>query len=94
MNVVLGPLFAFTHIELGGLSWGPPRIALFVSWAGIFQAFWLLVLMPSIEERLGSLRLTRWCFHFWPLWFTLPIFASLLAHNGKSGWAYALMIFS
>lgn len=50
----LWPLWAFTDTARGGLSWDPPQIGFFSSVTGLFQAFWLLIIMPILDKRYGT----------------------------------------
>lgn len=86
------PLWAYTPVRLGGLGWSPPFIASIISFAGLFQAFWLLILMPILDKRLGTRTLTRLCFGAWPLFFAAPILVNRLARGGHLTAVYAVML--
>ncbi|EJT99023.1 MFS general substrate transporter [Dacryopinax primogenitus] len=55
------PLFAYTPISLGGWSFTPPQISLYLAAGGAGQAFWILLVFPPMQHRIGTgnvLRLT------------------------------------
>lgn len=88
----LVPLWAYTPVKLGGLGWSPPLIAGIISFAGLFQAFWLLVMMPILDKRIGTRALTRCCFAVWPCFFMVPILANRLALRGLWTEVYGVMV--
>jgi hypothetical protein len=87
------PLFCFTPVELGGLSFAPAQIALLIAVAGAAQSVWVLAVMPPLDRRLGTRTLLRCCFAIWPIGFLMPIGANQLARHGNLNAMYALMAF-
>jgi MFS family permease len=73
------PVFAFTPIEYGGLSFSPVLISTFLASLGISQTFWSLAVFPSLHRRLGTQRTVQAITTYYPLVFlNFPIFNFLL----------------
>lgn len=77
---------------MSGLGWTPPYIAGIIAFAGMFQAFWLLVLMPILDKRVGTQKLTSTCFAIWPAFFAAPILANQLARRALWEFVYTVMV--
>lgn len=89
--IALVPLWAYTPVEMSGLGWTPPYIAGIIALAGIFQPFWLLLIMPILDKRMGTQKLTRACFAVWPAFLAAPILANQVARRGWWDAVYAVM---
>lgn len=78
----VSPVFQFTSIKLGGLSFSPRQISLFLAIGGLSQALWMLLAFPYLQSRLGTGRLLRICVAGWPCFSALyPILNELLRHG-------------
>ncbi|EIN12458.1 MFS general substrate transporter [Punctularia strigosozonata HHB-11173 SS5] len=76
------PIWLFTPVHLGGLNFPPSQIAVLIALAGFSQSLWLLLAMPPLDKALGTYRLLRICFTFWPWFLLTPIAVSLMARAG------------
>lgn len=85
------PLWAYTPVEMSGLGWTPPYIAGIIALASIFQPFWFLMI-PLLDKRLGTQKLTSTCFAAWPAFFAAPILANQLARRGCWKAVYPVMV--
>ncbi|KAK1834234.1 MFS general substrate transporter [Podospora conica] len=78
----IAPVFWFTPIPLGGLSFTPLQIALFMGLGGLSQAIWILVVFPPLQHRIGTNGVMRWCATAYPVFFVaFPAFNLLLARG-------------
>lgn len=78
------PVFMYTPVHLGGLHLSPPWISLFMAVGGASQAFWLLIIFPSLHNRVGTRGILRFCAFLWPFFFLAnPISNILLRHGHK-----------
>ncbi|KAI1865305.1 uncharacterized protein JN550_008353 [Neoarthrinium moseri] len=55
------PVFWFTPVALGGFGFEPYQISAFMALTGFSQAFWLLVIFPPLQHRLGTNGVMRAC---------------------------------
>ncbi|KZT61777.1 MFS general substrate transporter [Calocera cornea HHB12733] len=53
------PLFAYTPIALGGWSFSAPQISLYLAAGGAGQAFWILLVFPPLQHRIGTGNVLR-----------------------------------
>ncbi|EIN12346.1 MFS general substrate transporter [Punctularia strigosozonata HHB-11173 SS5] len=88
--MALLPLWLFTPVDLGGLSFSPSGISVIFASIGFSQSVWLLVVMPPLERSLGTYRLLRSCFTYWPLGFLMPILANQFAKRNNSAGVYLI----
>lgn len=86
----IAPLFWFTPIELGGLSFSPFQIALFMGLAGLAQAVWILVVFPPLQRRIGTNGVMRVCGNFYPIFFAVCPLFNLLLRSGHSNLFWGL----
>jgi hypothetical protein len=78
----VNPVFLYTPINLGGLSFTPQLIAAFTALAGASQAIWLLVVFPRLHKRAGTGRILFYCACAWPVFFASSVaFNTLLRHR-------------
>lgn len=84
-------MFAFTPVELGGLAFRPPDIAILIAFAGLAQSIWLLVVMPPLDRAFGTRRLMRFCYLAWPWIFVMPVLANRVALTGSRAGVWAIM---
>ncbi|KAK8041515.1 Efflux pump [Apiospora phragmitis] len=59
-------IFWFTSVELGGIEFTKFQIGLFMALTGVSQAFWLLVVFPPLQHRLGTNGVMRLCANCYP----------------------------
>lgn len=87
----VNPVFAYTPIELGGLSFTPELIAAATALAGASQATWLLLIFPRLHKRVGTGRVLFYCACAWPIFFASSVvFNTLLRHGLRAAfWATA-----
>jgi hypothetical protein len=62
-----------------------------IALAGLSQSFWLLVVMPPLDKKLGTRRLLRTCFVVWPWLFVLPPLSNVFAQRGQWLLAYGMI---
>jgi hypothetical protein len=78
----VNPVFLYTPIRLGGLSFTPELIAACTALAGASQAIWLLLVFPRLHKRVGTGRVLFYCACAWPLFFASSVaFNTLLRHG-------------
>lgn len=78
----ISPVFLFTPVDLGGFGLAPYQISIFMAVAGGSQAFWLLVVFPPLQKRIGTNGVIRACACAYPIFFCgLPIGNLLLRNN-------------
>ncbi|KAF2028576.1 MFS general substrate transporter [Setomelanomma holmii] len=87
----VNPVFAYTPIALGGLSFSPELIAAMTALAGASQAIWLLLIFPRLHKRVGTGQMLYYCAFAWPVFFASSVvFNTLLRHDLKAAfWATA-----
>jgi hypothetical protein len=87
----VNPVFMYTRIHLGGLSFTPQLIAAFTALAGASQAIWLLLVFPRLHKRVGTGRILFYCACAWPVFFASSVvFNVLLRHRFVAAfWATA-----
>ncbi|KAI0968599.1 major facilitator superfamily transporter [Xylaria arbuscula] len=80
------PVFWATSIDLGGLSFSPLQISLFMALTGLSQAIWLLIFFPPLQHRLGTNGLMRICGAAYPFFLGLmPILNAVLRLHTQPG---------
>ncbi|KAJ7617228.1 MFS transporter [Roridomyces roridus] len=84
------PLFWFTSVDLGGLSFTPLQISLFLGLSGLAQAIWLIP-FPMLQQRYGTAGVLRGCTYIWPIVMALNPLANLLLKQGPA-WLTAFYI--
>ncbi|KAL5383505.1 hypothetical protein DPSP01_005901 [Paraphaeosphaeria sporulosa] len=78
------PVFMYTPVHLGGLELSPEWQSIFMALGGLSQAFWLLLLFPSLHKRIGTGGVLRFSAIIWPIFFTTdPICNIFLRHGLK-----------
>ncbi|KAJ7153038.1 MFS transporter [Mycena crocata] len=77
------PVFCFTAIPLGGFGFTPFQISWFLGASGAAQAFWLLVIFPPLQLRLGTKRLLTIIALIYPAGFVIM---PLLNFSLRQGW--------
>ncbi|KAK1811798.1 hypothetical protein LTR12_013809 [Friedmanniomyces endolithicus] len=78
----VSPLYQFTSIENGGLSFSDAQIAVFIAVAGVSQAAWMLIGFPPLQRWLGTGRLLRACVAFQPFFMaSYPLLNELRRHR-------------
>lgn len=78
----ISPLYLFTPVDLGGYGLEPYQISIFMAVAGGSQAFWLLVVFPPLQKRIGTNGVIRLCARAYPFFFAgLPLGNILLRKN-------------
>ncbi|KAK8017799.1 tetracycline-efflux transporter [Apiospora rasikravindrae] len=60
------PVFWFTSVELGGFAFTKFQIGMFMAMTGVSQAFWLLVVFPPLQHRMGTNGVMRLCANCYP----------------------------
>lgn len=85
------PVYLYTPIELGGYGLEPYQISIFMAVAGGSQAFWLLVVFPPLQKRIGTNGVIRACAIAYPVFFAgMPLGNILLrADRATAFWAIA-----
>lgn len=80
----IAPLFMYTPIGLGGLSFTSPQIAFFLCLNGLAQTIWVLLIFPPLQHRIGTLGVIRMCATAYPVWFLMqPLFNLLLRQEDE-----------
>ncbi|KAK0797451.1 hypothetical protein LTR75_009853 [Friedmanniomyces endolithicus] len=78
----VSPLYQFTSIENGGLSFSDAQIAVLIAVAGVSQASWMLIGFPPLQRWLGTGRLLRACVAFQPFFMaSYPLLNELRRHG-------------
>ena len=78
----VSPVFQFTSIAKGGLSFDDRQIAIFLAVAGGSQALWMLLVFPPVQRRFGTGNVLRACTVFWPVLIVLfPAYNEMLRHG-------------
>lgn len=68
------PLFCFTPVRDGGLSFSESQIGTSMSIRAVGTIIAQLLAFPWLQRRFGSLKLYRWCMILWiPAYIGLPI---------------------
>ncbi|KAJ4369708.1 hypothetical protein N0V83_005471 [Neocucurbitaria cava] len=85
------PVFQYTPISLGGLSFSPELIAGFTGISGASQAAWLLLVFPFLHRKFGTGKILLWCALAWPVFFAVGPVLNLELRYGKKAlfWASA-----
>lgn len=76
------PVFWFTSVELGGLQFTKFQIGLFMALTGVSQAFWLLVVFPPLQHRLGTNGVMRLCANLYPFFLGTNALLNVLRRAG------------
>ncbi|KAH8664547.1 MFS general substrate transporter [Xylariales sp. PMI_506] len=89
----IAPVFWFTPIELGGVGFTPFQTSIFMGETGFSQAFWLLVLFPPLQHRLGTNGILRACGIAYPFSMGINVLISLLlrAQGGHTALSYTFI---
>lgn len=78
----VNPVFLYTPIELGGLSFSPQWISLVITIAGASQALWMLLAFPPLQRRTSTGTVLRGCCVVWPIGMAVyPFLNELLRHG-------------
>ncbi|KAK4555355.1 hypothetical protein LTR86_007652 [Recurvomyces mirabilis] len=78
----VSPVFLFTSINKGGLSFDDRQIAIFLAVAGGSQALWMLLVFPPVQRRFGTGNVLRVCTLLWPAMVAMfPVYNELLRHG-------------
>ncbi|KAJ6256261.1 Efflux pump azaK [Drechslerella dactyloides] len=77
------PLFWYTPIALGGLNLSPLQISMFMAFNGLAQAVWLLLVLPPLQNRIGTTGVLRACATAYPIFLSIPPALNLLRCNGS-----------
>lgn len=77
-NIIVVPVFWFTHVKLGGYGFEPLQISLLMGATGMSQSLWTLLAFPPLQRRWGTGGVLRGCTIFWPLFFAIPPFSNFL----------------
>lgn len=78
------PVWLYTPVELGGLSFSPAFIAGALAAGGGAQALWLLLVFPPLHKRVGTGGVLRLCAWAWPIFFAVnPVDNVLLRYGLK-----------
>lgn len=88
----VSPVFLFTSVERGGLSFDPTQISYYLAGAGASQALWMLLAFPPLQRRLGSGNLFRVCAVVWPLFMAAYPVANELARRDHWTALYVLLV--
>lgn len=79
----LVPVVLYTPISLGGLSFSPTGISLFMAVNGASQALWLILVFPRLHKRFGTKGVMWGCAVTWPWFFASYIGLSTLLREGS-----------
>ncbi|KAI0123320.1 MFS general substrate transporter [Xylariales sp. AK1849] len=85
------PVFWFTSVPLGGLGFTPLLISIFMGLAGFSQAFWLLVIFPPLQHRLGTNGVMRLCAVAYPFAMAVSPLMNLGLRSGARTLFWVLM---
>lgn len=78
----IAPVFWFTSPQNGGFGFDERKISLFLSLCGVSQAFWLLVIFPPLQRRIGTGGVLRACASVYAFFYLAnPVF-NLLIRTG------------
>ncbi|CAI4217757.1 unnamed protein product [Parascedosporium putredinis] len=79
------PIALYTPVKLGGFGWGskPSMISLVMAVEGASQTLWLLLAFPSLQRRLGTKIVMRWCAIAYPFTFLGYILLNYLLRTGS-----------
>ena len=89
------PTFLYTPIEEGGIGFDPTWISYTIALAGASQALWLLLVFPSLQKKIGTGNLLRYCAAFWPLFMaSLPIYNEFVRHGYKTAFWITAPLFT
>jgi hypothetical protein len=90
----VAPAFWFTSVELGGFSFEPKKISMFIALAGISQALWTILVLPRLHKGIGTLGIFKLCAVVWPIGFMLNPAANILLKHKEYGlfWALSPMV--
>ncbi|CAN8099184.1 unnamed protein product [Discula destructiva] len=77
----ISPVFLFTPVALGGFGLEPYQISIIMAVNGASQAFWLLVIFPPLQRRIGTNGVIRVCALAYPFFFMLMPFGNVLLRN-------------
>lgn len=84
----MAPVFWFTPIELGGYGFSPQQISYLLAIGGAGQAFWTLVVFPSLHGRVGSVGVIKGAAVGWCLMFAVYALVNLALRHGLSEAAF------
>lgn len=80
----VNPVYLYTPISLGGLSFPPELIAATIAFSGASQAAWLLFVFPALHKRVGTGQILRFAAWAWPIFFAInPCFNLLLRYDDR-----------
>lgn len=78
-------VFWYTPVPLGGLGLSSIQISMFMATTGFSQAFWLLVVFPPLQHRLGTNGVMRLCGIAYPIAMSCnPILSTLLRSGAET----------
>ncbi|KAK0731072.1 major facilitator superfamily domain-containing protein [Lasiosphaeris hirsuta] len=81
----ISPVFWFTPVRLGGFGFSPLQISLVLGACGLSQAVWILLVFPPLQHGIGTNGVLRLCANYYPLFFGLcPFFSMLLRQGGHA----------
>lgn len=78
------PVFMFTSVPLGGFGLLPYQISILMAVNGGAQAFWLLIIFPPLQHRLGTNGVLRVCAAAYPVFFALVPVGNLMLRSGAT----------
>ncbi|KAI9663902.1 MAG: hypothetical protein M1821_007392 [Bathelium mastoideum] len=78
------PVVLFEPIQLGGFSFSPRLISIYLAVSGISQALWLLLVFPLLQRRFGTGRVFKGSLAFWPVFFLVPPLFNQFARRGET----------
>jgi hypothetical protein len=84
LPLLVAPVFWFTPIELGGYGFLPKQISYLMAIGGAGQAFWTLVIFPSLHARVGSIGVLKGAAIGWCLMFCVYASVNLALRHGMS----------
>ncbi|GAW19401.1 hypothetical protein ANO14919_088870 [Xylariales sp. No.14919] len=80
------PVFWATSVDLGGLSFSPLEISLFMALTGLSQGIWLLAIFLPLQRRLGTNGVLRLCGAAYPFFLaSMPVLNAVLRPHTHAG---------
>ncbi|TLD04817.1 uncharacterized protein PgNI_09365 [Pyricularia grisea] len=84
------PLWWWTTVDLGGLSFNSFQMSLLMALNGVAQALWLIFGFPPLHRRLGTNGVMRLCGTVYPLFFAISPVANYLLRAGYTNLFWSL----